>query len=215
MNRFAARQAIFDNDNNVFAYELLYRNSLINICPDVDADTATIELIKTTMESCQSKTFTNKKPAFINFTLETLQKGYPFQFDKEHIIVELLETEQPSPELLSVCINLYNKGYYIALDDFIHHQQWHDFFPYIKIIKVDFQQTGCEEIIELIEHLNDYPNVQLLAEKIENQQQYRLAKSLDFEFFQGYYFERPEIITSKPSLLKNFDFLPLQPAITF
>ncbi|WNC71281.1 EAL domain-containing protein [Thalassotalea psychrophila] len=196
---YAARQSIVDKDNNIFAYELLFRDSLINVFPSIDADLATVQLIQTTLESRQSKTFTNQKPAFINFTLETLQKGYPQQFDIEHVIVEILETEKPCTELLSICQDLHEKGYCIALDDFVHHQQWHDFFPFIKIIKVDFRQSTIEEIIELIEHLADFPHIQLLAEKVENQQEYNQALNLGFDFFQGYFFDKPEVIKSNPN----------------
>ncbi len=205
MPRFAARQSIVDKDNNVFAYELLFRDSLINVFPNIDADTATIKLIETALESRQSQTFTNCKPAFINFTLETLSKGYPLQFDKEHIIVEILETEKPDQELLAICKNLYRKGYEIALDDFIHHQQWHVFFPYIKIIKVDFRQTSPNEVIELLYHLTDHPHIQLLAEKIECQQEFNLAKNLGFELFQGYFFDKPEVIQAKVPILDTIE----------
>lgn len=199
MHRFAARQSIVDKDNNVFAYELLYRDSLINVFPNIDADLATVQLIQTTLESSQSQTYTNHKPAFINFTLETLSKGYPLQFQPQHIIVEILESEQPSPELLSICKNLYEKGYEIALDDYIHHQDWHEFFPYINIIKVDFRQSGQSDIIELLEHLSEHPHINLLAEKIEDAQEYNLAKTLGFDYFQGFFFDKPQVIKSKPS----------------
>ncbi|WNC69561.1 EAL domain-containing protein [Thalassotalea nanhaiensis] len=196
---FAARQSIVDKNNKIFAYELLFRDSLINVCPDIDANLATVQLIQTTLKSRQSKTFTNQKPAFINFTLETLQKGYPQQFDAKHVIVEILETEQPCSKLLTICKDLHEKGYCIALDDFVHHQQWHDFFPFIKIIKVDFRQSSIEEIIELIEHLADFPHIQLLAEKVENQQEYKQAINLGFDFFQGFFFDKPEVIKSNPN----------------
>ncbi|TRX57392.1 EAL and HDOD domain-containing protein [Thalassomonas sp. M1454] len=196
MHRFAARQSIVDKNNNIFAYEMLFRDSLINVFPKIDANSATEQIIETTLASRQSKTLTKHKPAFINFTLETLSKGYPLQFKQEHIIVELLETEEPSEELLEHCKNLHSLGYQIALDDFIHHQDWHNFFPYINIIKVDFQQTGHDEILELIEHLTDFPNIQLLAEKLENQQEHTLAKNLGFELFQGFLFDKPEVIKS-------------------
>lgn len=203
MHRFAARQSIVDRDNNILAYELLFRDSLINVFPNIDANIATVKLIENTIESKQRHEFTNKKPAFINFTLETLKNGYPLQFHKDTVVVEILESEQPTNELLQVCKNLYNKGYEIALDDFIHHQQWHDFFPYIKIIKIDFRQTSINDILELMEHLSEYPHIELLAEKIETEQEYQQARTLGFNFFQGFFFDKPEIIRSSNSLVQN------------
>lgn len=205
MNRFAARQSIVDRDNNILAYELLFRDSLINVFPNIDANTATVKLIENTIESKQRYQFTNRKPAFINFTLETLKNGYPLQFNKETVVVEILESEEPSRELLDVCINLYKKGYEIALDDFIHHQQWHDFFPYVKIIKIDFRQTSTNEILELKEHLGEYPHIELLAEKIETEQEYKQARTLGFKFFQGFFFDKPEVIRSSNDFIQNIN----------
>ena len=201
LHSFAARQSIVDKDNNICAYELFFRDSLVNTFPNIDADTATVKLIKSTLESKVSKSFTKQKPAFVNFTLATLKKGYPLQLPKEHIIVEILETEEPTAELLDICKNLHSKGYQIALDDFIHHQLWHNFFPYIDIIKVDFRQTCLSEIVELIEHLTEYPHIRLLAEKIESIEEFEQAINLGFEFFQGYFFDKPEVV--KPAAVKT------------
>lgn len=45
MEVFVARQPIFNSKEEVFAYELLYRNNQVNAFPDIDEDQATAEVI--------------------------------------------------------------------------------------------------------------------------------------------------------------------------
>ena len=42
---YAARQPILDRDKNLFAYELLFRDGLENVFPDIDGDEATSRMI--------------------------------------------------------------------------------------------------------------------------------------------------------------------------
>ncbi|MDN3651653.1 EAL domain-containing protein [Thalassotalea ponticola] len=202
MSRFAARQAIVNKDQQIIAYELLFRDSLVNAFPEVNALEATQALLQTALQSRQSKTFTQQKPAFINFTTELLKSDIVLQFQPKHIVVEILETEAPTTELLALCKMLHSKGYVIALDDFIHQNDWSQFFPYIQIIKVDVKQSSTQDIQHLLEQLTDYQHIQLLAEKIESDSQYQQAKHLGFDLFQGYFFSEPEVIESKPNHLE-------------
>ena len=136
---FAARQPILDRDKNLYAYELLFRDSVDNVFPDIDADEATTKMIEASNFSLELSEFTGNKPAFINFTLETLSKGYPETLSTKDVVIEILETVKPGKKLLSICQNLHKKGYTLALDDYEHQSVWAHFYPYIKIIKIDIQ----------------------------------------------------------------------------
>ena len=99
---YAARQPILDADKNLFAYELLFRDSLENVFPEIDANEATSKLIEGQL-NIGVEDFTGDKPAFINFTLDTLMKKYPSMLHQDHIVVEILETVQPGKKLLAEC----------------------------------------------------------------------------------------------------------------
>lgn len=59
------------------------------------------------------------KPCFINFTENLLTMKLPTYFPAEAIVVEILETVEPSQKLVHICQELKQLGYKIALDDFI------------------------------------------------------------------------------------------------
>lgn len=194
---YAARQPILDKEKNLFAYELLFRDSINNVFPEIDADEATTKMVEASNFNVGLSEFTGNKPAFINFTLDTLSHGYPETLAPEEVVIEILETVKPGKKLLSICEDLYNKKYTIALDDYIHQAVWRHFYPFIKIIKVDWQDTTLETIKEIKEAITDFPHIQLLAEKVETYEEYNQALELGFELFQGFFFAKPEMVKTK------------------
>ncbi|WP_199611301.1 EAL and HDOD domain-containing protein [Flocculibacter collagenilyticus] len=194
---YAARQPILDVNKELFAYELLFREGIDNVFPNIDGDEATSKIITGSQFAFSVEDFTGDKPAFINFTLETLQKKYPTLIPNHQVVVEVLETVQPGKRLLRECKELKEKGYTLALDDYEHQPVWKHFFPYIDIIKIDFQISSIDDIKQLITVLKPYPHIKLLAEKVETNEQFETAKSLGFAYFQGYFFSKPEIMHAK------------------
>jgi EAL and modified HD-GYP domain-containing signal transduction protein len=197
MNFYAARQPILDKSKKLFAYELLFRDGIDNVFPDIDGDEATSKMIEASQFNMGISEFTGNKPAFINFTLETLSQGYPEMLSPEEVIVEILETIKPGKKLLALCKDLHKKGYTLALDDYEHQSVWIHFFPYIKIIKIDIRQSGLDEIKEVLTAVKGHPHIKMLAEKVETYEEYNQMLQLGFDYFQGYFFAKPEMIKTK------------------
>lgn len=210
MHFYAARQPILDVNKNLYAYELLFRDSINNVFPEIDGDEATSKMVKASKFNMGISEFTSNKPAFINFTLETLSQGYPEMLSNEEVVVEILETVKPGKKLLGLCKDLHSKGYSIALDDYEHQSVWAHFFPYIKIIKIDFQHSTLDDVKQVIEAIKDAPHIELLAEKVETYQEYEQAQQLGFKYFQGFFFAKPEMVKTKslaPSQLAMAELL--------
>lgn len=193
----AARQPILDINKELFAYELLFRDGITNAFPDIDGNEATSKIVAGSQFDFSLSDFTGPNPAFINFTLATLEKKFPSLIPKEEVVVEILETERPGKRLLAEVKELHELGYTIALDDYIHEPVWRHFFPFVRIIKVDFLATSLEQIKETCSAVKGYPHIKLLAEKVETHEQHQLAIELGFTYFQGYFFARPETMKVK------------------
>ncbi len=207
---YAARQPILDKNKNLFAYELLFRDSVDNVFPEIDGDEATSKMIEGSKFTMGISDFTANKPAFINFTLETLSQGYPEMLTTDEVVIEILETVKPGKRLLAICKDLYEKGYTIALDDYEHQSVWQHFYPYIKIIKIDVQQSSFDDIKKIQSAITAFPHIKLLAEKVETYEEYDQALKLGFEYFQGFFFSKPEMVKTKnlnPSQLAMAELL--------
>ena len=194
---YAARQPILDKEKKLVGYELLFRDGVDNVFPDIDGDEATSRLIEGSQFNFGLEDLTDNKPAYINFTLDTLQKGYPLLLGKEQVVVEILETIQPGKRLLALVKDLKERGYTLALDDYIHQPVWRHFYPYIDLIKIDFLTTDKESIEAVIEAIKPHPHIKLLAEKVETYEKYQLALEMGFSYFQGFFFSKPEMVQSK------------------
>jgi EAL and modified HD-GYP domain-containing signal transduction protein len=188
MLRFVARQPILDLQGKVHGYELLFRAG-----PEAafrgDGDFATRTMIDNTVILGMDK-LTVGLPAFVNCTLESLTERLVDVLPPSLTVLEILETLEPLPELVALCLKLKTLGYRIALDDF----SWHPkFMPMVKLadyIKVDFLQTDAAGRQELFKQLRGTPAV-VVAEKVETLEEYKQACKEGFTLFQGYYFCRP------------------------
>ncbi|WP_171005619.1 HDOD domain-containing protein [Bacillus sp. E(2018)] len=195
MDIFIGRQPILDKEENVVAYELLYRNSENNRYDGLDHDSATIDVMVNSFAGIGIKEVGERKKCFINFTENLLLNRIPTYISPQYIVVEILEDVRLTDEVLEVCKELKNKGYIIALDDVSVNRNLDRVLPYIDIIKVDYLLMDVHEMKVMIETYRE--QITFLAEKIETREQFEEAKELGFEYFQGYFFSRPVILQGK------------------
>ena len=101
MDIFVAREAIYDSSYKSVAYELLYRNSKENkFEAGVDEYKATMKLISNCVAIGLGE-LTNGKTAFINFTNGLILKEFPTILPKDKVVIEILETVEPTEEILT------------------------------------------------------------------------------------------------------------------
>lgn len=62
-----------------------------------------------------------------------------------------------------------------------------------KIIKIDLMAITKQELVQHFKELKKY-DVELLAEKIETFQEFEFCRKLGFDYFQGYFLSKPQII---------------------
>ncbi|RKF19704.1 HDOD domain-containing protein [Alginatibacterium sediminis] len=197
MKVYTARQAIFNRKLQVVAYELLFRDGPENIFPDVCPHEATTRMIAQTQLVSGIESYTSGKPALINFTRTCLEKDLPTLLPTKKVMIEILETVEPDDAMYEKVRELYHAGYAIALDDFIYEPRWQRFFKFVKLIKFDITKTPLTELGPIVESLKENKKPRILAEKVETQEEYQLAKKMGFDFFQGFFFCRPQMIQSR------------------
>jgi EAL and modified HD-GYP domain-containing signal transduction protein len=198
MEIYIARQPIFDRHKRLHAYEVLYRSGMDNTYPaSVDSDEATHTVLAHVLFNIGLDAITGNRLALINFTENHLLQGTPTQLPRTRCIIEILESILPSAEVFTACLELKRKGYTLALDDFDFNRRSEQLIPYVDIVKVDFQGIDRMLLNENMVRMRQYAAVQWLAEKIESHEDFTLAQSLGFTYFQGYFFNKPEILKNR------------------
>lgn len=212
MDIFIARQGIYDINDNVIAYELLYRDSLKNnFNPMIEENEATYSVIQN-ISSFGLDNLTDNKKAFVNFTAELIKENIATLLPNDKVIIEILENVKPTSDIIKNLIKLKDLGYVIALDDIDDFKNILNFIGIVDIVKVDFRLTNSE-IRKNIEFICKKYNIDLLAEKIETKEELQEAKKLGYKYFQGYYYSKPSIFLGKDLSVKNTSIFMLLPEL--
>jgi c-di-GMP-related signal transduction protein len=206
MDVFIARQPIFDVNQKVYAYELLYRSGTENISKFKSGDSATSNVVINALLLIGPDTLTEGNRAFINFTETLIKDEIPKMFSNEYLVVELLEDIVPDAHLILRVRELKALGYTIALDDYIASYEYDELAELADIIKVDFVDTTLEERAVIAKNFRRRNKV-LLAEKVETKEEFQEAKALGFSLFQGYFFSKPSILKGKDVASLNISYL--------
>ena len=198
MDFLIGRQAILDRKGKVFGYELLYREnpSMKTSQTNLDGDTATLRVVVNTFLNLGLDKVAKKGRIFINFTEDLITEKLFETLPKERIVIEVLETVKAKQEVIKALKEAKLNGYTIALDDFVFEEDLQELVKLADIIKIDFLELSKEEIKKEVEKYKKY-NLKLLAEKVETEEDYKFALNLGFDYFQGFFFEKPEIETKK------------------
>jgi c-di-GMP-related signal transduction protein len=196
MHSYLARQPILNKDKVTVGYELLFRDGPNNCFPDVEDELATNRLLINNFFTSGSSQVTAGKKAFVNFPESSLLQRTPLLFPKQSFVIEILESCTPSDALLEAVIELYKKGYTLALDDFVPSKDWLRFLPFIHIIKFDIRAIPISRTRFFIQKYKKN-NIKFLAEKVETYAEFIEASDAGFDFFQGFFFSKPEMIQSK------------------
>lgn len=202
MKTFLARQAIYDKEKNIIAYEILYRNSLNNVFDkNTKQEEATYKVIQNISSFGLGK-LTNNKLAFINFPEESINTDMATLLPNNKIIIEVLETVEPTKEIIRNLNLLKQKGYSIALDDVSTYKQIEGFLGVIDIVKIDYRISDKYERFNISQKIKK-TNIKMLAEKIETKEDLNEAKALGFDYFQGYYFSKPIVLENEDIATRN------------
>ena len=218
-NVFVGRQQIYDRDLNVIAYELLFRSGTENRAAILDGDVATSQLLINAVVEIGLENLVFGRPAFVNFTKSFIVGKCEIPFDPDLLVIEVLETVEPDPDVIIALGRLRDQGYTIALDDYVNSDNRQQLLALADIIKVDLRGYSEEELALEVQRLKKLP-LKLLAEKVETTEEFHQCKAMGFDYYQGYFLSRPQIVEGKTIANNQLAILQLlvklrDPVVTF
>lgn len=208
---FLARQPILGRDQHLVAFELLFRtagSTEANVTDDAAATAAVISHAS----QLGMEHVVGAQLAFVNVTEAALMSDYVRFLPADKVILEILETVKATPELVARVKELKVLGFKFALDDVIaESEDVRALLELVDVIKIDVKGVDPARLPALTEALRR-EHKKLLAEKVETLEEFSMCLELGFEYFQGFYFARPAILSGKkiaPSELAILDLLEL------
>ena len=195
---FLARQPILDRNQNLCAFELLFRSGNNATGADVADDTlATAQVMLNAFGEMGIANVLGAHKGFINLDARFLYSDTIELLPRQQVVLELLETVVIDAAVIARCIELKAMGFCLALDDIMElRDEIKPLLGLVDIVKLDLMQIDPARLPALVKNLKQYP-VKLLAEKVEDHEQARRCMEMGFDMFQGYYFARPETLSGK------------------
>jgi c-di-GMP phosphodiesterase len=184
------RQGIFGPDGLV-GYELLFRPVRPSaVRPPGDEMTATVVFGAISIGLDQ---LVGDHTAFLNADRGVVTGEMPVLLPPERTVIEILETLDVDDEIVAGVERLRAAGYRIALDDFVWGSGHERLLPQASIVKIDLSETPRETLAEVVDRCREH-DVQLLAERVTDLADVPWLTEIGFELFQGFAFERPDIV---------------------
>jgi EAL and modified HD-GYP domain-containing signal transduction protein len=190
------RQPIVDRNLLTYGYELLYRNENLGPQLGFNGDSASARTVLNIFIEFGIQRLVGPHKAFVNLTKSFFTDEPLLPLDKKRIVLEVLEDIELGPEVVSGIKLLHEDGYVVALDDYKFESRWDPLLPYCSIIKVDTSGLDLELFAQKIHSLKALGLI-LLAEKVETQKVFTQALQLGFDLFQGYFFAKPQLLSTR------------------
>ena len=119
---FLGRQPILGREQQLLAYELLFRDGPIltaNRAEIVDPSQATATVIANAFTELSADETLGPYRGYINVDQEFLFNDLIEALPPKVVVLEILETVRPTPEVIARCRQLCEKGFSLAIDDVV------------------------------------------------------------------------------------------------
>ncbi|MGC9128056.1 MAG: EAL and HDOD domain-containing protein [Acidithiobacillus sp.] len=183
-----ARQAIMGRHGEVIAYELFARDSETILA---DPFLASARVLVKAFSWFPVESLLGGKPAFVNFT-DSL-------FDEKSL--ELFPVRQIVPEFLDKILALKKHGFRLALDRFSGLPWQLALLPLMDYVKIDLYESApadWQRALMLIRRAGSITaHLATVATRVETRALAQQCFEAGFDYAQGYYFMRPEIVAGK------------------
>jgi len=192
------RQPIYSENEDTFAYELLFRNSDAEFSSIDDSDPQSSQIIANVFMEIGLKLLVGDKPAFINLPHGFIREKQSIPFAKDKFILEIMADTEMDDALTTAISDLHAQGFSIALDDlsFGDNNNKKSLIAQCDMIKVDITRFDVDALEKYSEQLKA-TGKPLLAKKVDSQEDFERCKKLGFSYFQGSFLSEPRVVKYK------------------
>ena len=183
-----ARQPILHHHRRV-GYELLYRGHEEGfLAGDV---VQTSRTVVASMFELGLDSVVGSSDAWVNVSTAFLEAGHHLAMPPERVVLEILEGEAPTADLIELIRQAQQLGFRVALDDYARGSRQTNLTKVVDIVKVDMRFDGAVEVIRQLS--ND--GIAVVAEKVEAPAQYAATQIAGADYFQGFFFAKPKLVS--------------------
>ncbi|MCH5348642.1 MAG: HDOD domain-containing protein [Oscillospiraceae bacterium] len=197
MDSYIVRQAIVNENEKTFGYEILYTDNSFGGAAD---DAAAANTIENFLSSMDTGKFLGGKTAFLTFTANLLEKSIPKMFATNTLVIQIEDSLITNPYAQNLITKYKQDGYKIAIKDFEFNPRFFGVLDIVDYIKVNFANSN--DSTANIVNIGKSFNKKIIAYNIETQEAYENAKALGCTYYQGSF-----VAEKMPSSFKKVNYL--------
>jgi len=209
---YVARQPIHDRDMRVYGYEVLLRCTHPSRAGIEDHDLASSQAVINSLFNTGLEQLVGSHRAFVMLNEKLMLDEQLPPMTPGRIVLEIPWDTRPTPARVEGLERLRARGYMIAIDGFKPEPDKEPFLALADIVKLNLQDYSGEALTRAIQNLGTR-RPKLLADKIQTHEQFQLAREAGMDYFQGFFFSRPNPVrgraqqANRPLLLRIFETL--------
>lgn len=198
---YLARQPILDREGKIYAYELLFRDSPSSDTAVIASDVlATAQVLENVLNNIGLPKLIGDHKAFINCSRDMLLDNVFGLLNPRCFVLEILEDVEVDEALVKAVERYKARGFELALDDFIYNEDFlkrcEPLFPYVTYVKMDLVDNDDKALADAAKFFKA-KNIKILAEKVETKACFKMRLKDGYDYFQGFFFAKPELVTGK------------------
>ena len=198
---YLARQPILDREGKIYAYELLFRDSPSSDTAVIASDVlATAQVLENVLNNIGLPKLIGDHKAFINCSRDMLLDNVFGLLNPRCFVLEILEDVEVDEALVKAVERYKARGFELALDDFIFNEEFlkrcEPLFPYVTYVKMDLVDNDDKALADAAKFFKA-KNIKILAEKVETKACFKMRLKDGYDYFQGFFFAKPELVTGK------------------
>ena len=191
------RQPIVNSQQEIIGYEFFFRNDNNGSHTPFEEDIQTCaKILSTTIDEMQESWLLGQQLAFINVDNVMLSSEFLELMPAEKTVLEIVHTVEVTPETLARCAALKESKFKLALDNPQHHPHLEVLIPYADYVKLDMRDVDTTQAKRLLQKYQT-STCKAIAEKVEQNAQFNSLLEAGYQQFQGYFYAKPENLTSK------------------
>lgn len=189
-----ARQPIFTKNRDIAAYELLFRDDSGEFVAGLNDDETSVNVLLNTFASVVDEKSSRTAVVYLKVTDKFLLGHEIPDLPKDRFIIEILGSTKINQQIIDRVRALVEQGFVVALADYDPEDaRFTPLLSIVHIVKLDVQNLGFDQLPQLVKRLRTY-GVDLLADKVETDSEFRQCIELGFEYFMGYFLSRPILV---------------------
>lgn len=199
------RQPILDEDSNIVAYTLMYREK-------IQSNYTTASLISNVLNKFGREALLGDKRAFITVDEKFLLHDLILSVPAEFFVFSLSSSIAITPRIIERVELLHARGYllgieHIGLNDVLV-EQYEPIINRLSFAKIDIREDADASIKEIVFAFKA-SGITVVGDNIYDSEQFERAKEFGCDWFEGYYFAELKIVENAKYEASSMEVLKL------